>query len=362
MARSPAHEQFWRWFQENGDHLRAIVFGEDENAREDALDDLRDRVAEVQEGLILEFDHADKNQTCPLIVSADGKPEYVDAVKQFVAEAPAIPGWRIVPFRPRSDMENSVIQIQGERVGMEDVWFEVNEDDDGLSLTLYVQGLTPENERMRGMGAILLAEHSVGERDSVTLLNSLSIEPHTEDTEGNGLRALPELAQVFDAAREQRYPAPGSLSIDEEGNWLAMQGAINDSVAFIMLNGGLRPMAGHPSYDRRLEVHIPFHEVTDDGLPETKEELIAVQDLGDLIADTLEEGQESLLGLTIVNQGKRELVFYTSNPEGAIQRLEALTSQPLSHDFGHELEWDSFWGKYRAFYEAGEESEEDEEE
>ena len=46
-------------------------------------------------------------------------------------------------------------------------------------------------------------------------------------------------------------------------------------------------MAGHPAYDRRLEVALPFHEVRDDGMPGTEEEYNTVQEAGERIAAAL---------------------------------------------------------------------------
>ena len=66
--------------------------------------------------------------------------------------------------------ESVEIQLEDECVGPDDIWFHVIDTHEGLDLTLYVRGLTNENERFRGLGATLLAEHAVGERDALTLL------------------------------------------------------------------------------------------------------------------------------------------------------------------------------------------------
>src|SRR5262249_41485094 len=153
------------WFEQNGTRLRAAVYGPDADARQQATDELSEAVAEVAPGLILEFDrNPDDEGPGRLIVSADGRPERVDAGKDFAASAPPMPGWEVVAFRPRMPIAESIeIVIQDERVGPSDIWFDVAESGDGLGLTLYVRGLTPDNERLRGLGASLLTEHAVGE-------------------------------------------------------------------------------------------------------------------------------------------------------------------------------------------------------
>src|SRR5436189_71206 len=81
----------------------------------------------------------------------------------------------------------------------------------GPDLTLRVRGLTPANERLRGLGASLLAQHAVGERDALTMLSALNMEPLPKDPAAAGLRPFRDLVVVFDETRARKYPPPGAL-------------------------------------------------------------------------------------------------------------------------------------------------------
>jgi hypothetical protein len=360
MASSPS--SFWQWFEENATRLRPALFGKDPAAREEAFEEIREALDEVKSEVILEFSSGETPDTYHVIVSADSRPERVDAVKELVASAPELRGWQVVAFRPRMDVGDSMeIVIGDEKVGPADVWFTVAEEENGLALTLYVRGLTPANERMRGLGAALLAEHAVGERDALTLLSSLRTEPLPEGPEAKGLRPFGDLLAVFAEQRQQRYPSPGALALDPEGSWQAMQGSLGGAVAFVMLNTGLQDVVGHPDYDCRLVITIPFNDVRDDGLPTSGAELDAVQKIGEQLAEALEEGQESLLGLTITSGGRREMNFYTSNADAALRRLQPLRRAVKSHRIETDVEWDTYWRTYRTFSQAGAEEEEAEE-
>lgn len=364
MQPASPHIRFWQWFKNNGERLRTTMYGTDEAARDNAAAELREAIESVEEGLVLEFGTGDEGQPNPLIVSADGKPDKVDAVKDFVASAPALPGWTVVAFRPRMDLGEDVeIALEGERVGPEDIFFRVEEGDDGLDLTLYVRGLTPANQRLRGLGASLLAEHAVGERDALTMLSSLQIQLLPKATAAAGLRPFGELVGVFDRAKRKKYPPPGSLTIDFETDWQNMRGTINDAPALILLHAGLRRVAGHPDYDRRLTVSLPLNDADEDGMPGSKEEYVAVSDLGDRLREVLQEGQQSLLVMTLMTQGRRDLILYTSDAEAALERLEAAQAEGQTHRIEPAVERDTFWGMYRSFAQAGdEEDEEDEDE
>jgi hypothetical protein len=358
MASDSARDRFWQWFRANGDRLRELMYGPDESAREGAAAELREAAAEVRPGVVLEIGHSPTEGPRQLIVSADGRPERVDPVKEFVASAPALPGWEVVAFRPRMPIgEHLEIALGGETVGPADIWFRVTPDDDGLQLLLHVRGLTPANERVRGLGASLLCEHAVGERDVLTLLSGLRVAALPDDPAAGGLRPFPELVGVFDKEKARRYPPPGSLSFPEEGNWAGLQGAINGAPALVLLNVGLRRFAGHPGYDRRLTVTVPFNQAREDGMPAGEKEYLAVQDIGNRAAEALEEGQESLVALTMMTGGRRELVLYTSDADAALRRLEALRADVDTHRVEDAVEWDSFWGMYRSFCQAAERKE-----
>jgi Family of unknown function (DUF695) len=221
-----------------------------------------------------------------------------------------------------------------------------------LDWTLHVRGLNRTNEQLRGLGASLLAEHAVGEQDALTLIYSLQIKPLPKAPAAAGLRPFRELVAVFDETKERKYPPPGQLPIDMESDWQNMRGTLSGSLAMMLLHAGLRPAAGHPQYDRRLTVTIPFHETNEDGMPDTEEEYLAVSELGDQIGDVLREDQESLLALTLMTQGRRDLIFYTSDAEAALRRLVAFQTEEQTHAVETSVEWDTFWGMYRSFIEA----------
>src|SRR5262249_29071836 len=201
--------------------------------------------------------------------------------------------------------------------------------------------------QVRGLGASLLAEHAVGERDTITLVSSLQAEPLPEDPAAAGLRPFRELSEVFDAERGHRYPPPGFLPLNAEGEWQAMRGTIQGEPALALFNAGLRRLAGHPDYDRRLTVRIPFNEPRPDGMPATEQEYLAVEGLGHTAGELLQEKQESLLAMTIMSQGRRDVILYTADADAALRRLDAWRADVETHRVEINVEWDSFWGMYR---------------
>ncbi|MGF1581450.1 MAG: DUF695 domain-containing protein [Gemmataceae bacterium] len=349
---------FWEWFRENGNRLRDTVYGENEGARHEALDELASAKSLLARDLILELGRSLEGGVAELVVSADGRPERVDEVKSFVSSAPKMEGWEVVAFRPRMSMREGLeIQIQGETIGPSDVWYRVTPEEDGLGLTLYVQGLTDENEEMRGLGASLLAEHEIGERDVLTLLSSLGCEALPADPQAEDLQPFKTIVATFEEARIKRYPPPGSLTVDD-GKWQMLEGEINEKPAWIFINRTFDHYVGHPDYDGRLTVRIRFHDVREDGLPTTEEEYAEAQELSEQVCKMLQQGQESLHVMTLVMDGRRDMILYTNGLEQALAHLNSAPTNDFNHRLETEFEWDTAWGMYRAFVQAGDQDDE----
>jgi len=360
MNASPQQDRFWQWFLNHGDRLRAAIYGKDARARDAALEELRQATEQTEQPVLLEIGPSSSQVPHTLIVSADGNPERTDAVKDFAASAPFLPGWKVMAFRPRMPVNEDIeIGIEDERIGFDDIWFHVEPDDNGLNLSLYVRGLTPDNERMRGLGASILAQHAVGERDVLTLLSGLHILPLPADPAAEGLHPFGDLAGAFDHEREKKYPPPGALPLEETDEWQNMSGTMQEYPILVLLNSGIRSFAGHPDYDRSLTVTIAFNEADETGMP-AEEEYQEVGQLEDRFSEALQEGQQSLLVVSFMTQGRREMLFYTSDADAALERIQAIRNEVQSHSIDVEIERDSYWGRYRTFCNPEEEAEEEE--
>ena len=127
-----------------------------------------------------------------------------------------------------------------------------------------------------------------------------------------------------------------------------------------LIDLGLRVVAGHPDYDRRLTVSIPFHEPDGNGFPAKREEYLAVRELEERLTEVLQQGQQSLLTVSIMASGRRELILYTANAEAALQRLEGFRANGVSHELKTEVERDTFWGLYLNFCQSRGSAEPDE--
>jgi hypothetical protein len=136
-------------------------------------------------------------------VSANGNRELFPSVLRAVHAAPDIPGWQVRAFRPRGPLTGE-LQFGDHKLGVDDIWYTVDSSEDGLHLTLWIRGLTPETDPMLSRAALILLDNVIGEYDAVMKVRQLDRGPLPEHPEQQeGLFPLRELPALLD-----RLPNP----------------------------------------------------------------------------------------------------------------------------------------------------------
>jgi hypothetical protein len=148
---------------------------------------------------------------------------------------------------------------------------------------------------------------------------------------------------------KKRPPSPPDIELDLEGSWVNLRIDNDERPGFVRVNAGLKKIAGHPAYHHEAVISIPFHEVRDNGLPSSEEELTAVEEIEDKVRAALQANRESLLAVVHTRDGRRDLVFYTSNPEAVVAWFERQKLKKLSHRLKLSLRPDARWETYRAY-------------
>jgi hypothetical protein len=136
-------------------------------------------------------------------ISANGNRDLFPRVKQAVAEAPSLPGWKIQAFRPRGAL-TAEIELSGTKLGYDDIWCSVEPLDGGIDLTLWIRGLDEASDAALSRAALVLLDNAVGEYDAATRIRQLGrgplpTEPLEKNTESFPLLfPLSDLPKFFD--------------------------------------------------------------------------------------------------------------------------------------------------------------------
>ncbi|MGB2963641.1 MAG: DUF695 domain-containing protein [Anaerolineales bacterium] len=133
-----------------------------------------------------------------------------------------------------------------------------------------------------------------------------------------------------------------------ESKWSVKESEHNNQPMYIRLNNSADDLAGHPDYKYRVGIAVPLKLPDEQGLPTTYEieELNAIEDS---LARRLEKDQLSLQVLSITTGNMREFVFYTKDPQSALEMIEACQLEVKTHQLQKYVKEDPGWTLYKDF-------------
>lgn len=180
---------FWEWFATN----RSQLIGPAE-PDERFISKCGAQLKTIHEGLVFVVD---LQQAPPcFVVSADGDPELFPIVKDVVAKAPRFDDVGIVAFRQPGPTDVA-IQFGDQMLASASLWFETAPLDGGISLTVYVPGLSDSDDDPLAHAAFMLTDNALGEAFMALGLMDLSFVPLPPNPAERGLRPFTEIAKVF---------------------------------------------------------------------------------------------------------------------------------------------------------------------
>jgi hypothetical protein len=105
--------RFWQWFEANRDRLEAMEARVAANGRLDQAaatltEELHSALGKVDTRLSAFVGQCSRDGMFELIVTADGNAAAFPAVFELFRRAPDVPGWRMVPLKPRMPIDGTI--------------------------------------------------------------------------------------------------------------------------------------------------------------------------------------------------------------------------------------------------------------
>jgi hypothetical protein len=188
--RTKAISDFWSWFVANRGR-----FEDTSHVDMRAIKDLGTRLNKIEEGLTFQIGAPESGSV--IEISADGIRDRFPSVRQVVAAAPSIPGWRVVAFRqPAENVADLQLEFHGQSISPNDITFVARSSGSRASVVLYVP--TSEKEVSRDLigAAFILLDATLGEYAVETKVQIDGFLPKSEQPDE--ARALPELVGLLD--------------------------------------------------------------------------------------------------------------------------------------------------------------------
>ena len=193
-AREDKVHAFWTWFSKNEAALYAMQ-PENVEVREALFDRVSEQLEKVDENLTFEFgppEHGVRD----FVISAAGIRSSFPAVEQLARQAPVLPRWKIIAFRPRRSPVNTLTYADITLIP-KDVQVALFRDGKKIGLVLYFKSYSEAQKNAYGQAGYLLLDEALGEYDVETKVGYVEFKKLDADTPPDSVR-LSELAAFFD--------------------------------------------------------------------------------------------------------------------------------------------------------------------
>ena len=171
IMTSNAMDGFWQYFQKRESELAKI-----DTADHPVYDELLEKLQSIDSGLWFEF-HTEPGRN-ELIITADGCTSLFPLVEEVVSAAPNIPGWTIIPLKPKSGFPKTA-HWKNLKITISDVVFDPLECEgsDDLGIRIFVPGIRSENIEDAHNAILRAIDHGLGERKFAECLQHTEVKP-----------------------------------------------------------------------------------------------------------------------------------------------------------------------------------------
>ncbi|GLX70494.1 hypothetical protein [Paenibacillus glycanilyticus] len=193
FKKKEPYTTFWKWFVKNESYINNNF----ETNKESILDELNNKLKEIDTNLTFEISHSNGEQHREIIISADGIAESFDHVINLCNAAPSITNWTIIAFRPRMNSNGIEIKMGEIVLGYDDIYFTYESNGHYIDLKIYMKYEEEDRNQYINMYFILL-DSLIGEFDAVSKIGNTEFFS-LENSDDPALQRFIELIDIIDS-------------------------------------------------------------------------------------------------------------------------------------------------------------------
>ncbi|WP_299615033.1 hypothetical protein [Pelagibius sp.] len=193
--------RFWKWFQKNEERLFSF-----EQAQEAIFDELSRQMTAVDPNLTFEFSPVLEDGRREFVISAGGIKDSFPAVEALAAEAPSLPRWIWVKFRPRRAFAMA-LRLDDREISTEQIRYAMFKDGDLVGLLLFIEGYNDAEKTAFQQIAYLFLDHFLGEFDVETRVGFIEVGSNDNEyfSESRPLTDFPERFDAYFSEQRKSY-------------------------------------------------------------------------------------------------------------------------------------------------------------
>jgi hypothetical protein len=344
------YDDFWIWFQGNEKTFFDVV-KQQGDIEKVFFDKLSPQLNQLKDGFFYLTGMCDAN-TAELILTADGKIKNIVFVEELVKSAPKIAGWRFTALKPATDIKNIIIQMAGYKFGAENLNFYSNESaeyPDEIDITIVHDEFDDENKNTITNGTYIFLDNFLGELDSVTTIDSLTVTGRSEAQK----ELIPiEKLKAFLVWRQKEFleKYDGTRHDTENDHYSMLQAELpNGNELIAIINTDLLNWDAKASHPWILTAEINYDGENNNGMPNdaTYQQL---EDIENQILDELKDFEGCLNIGRQTADGLREIYFACKDFRQPSKVLTKIRNDYAGKiEINYDIYKDKYWQTFNRF-------------
>ncbi len=263
------NEEFWSWFQKNEKTFFSVV-KEKGDIEKGFFDKLSPKLGELKDGFFYLTGMLNDN-TCELVLTADGAIKNIAFVEDLVKSAPKIDGWVFTALKPPMDIKNVSIRMARYEYKAENLSFYANEDaayPDEIDVTIVYDDFNEADKGNITIGVYIFLDNFLGELNFATTIDNIKV----VDKKSAEKELVPiEKLKAFLIWREKEFIEKyDDVKWDAENDGYSMLEAQLESGNALLaaINMSLLGWHGKASHPWILNIEINYDGKSNNGMPD----------------------------------------------------------------------------------------------
>jgi hypothetical protein len=270
-----------------------------------------------------------------LVLTAHGSLERFAAVQALAAQAPALAGFSVTPFRRRTSGDFGM-RMDGFELSTGDVLVQHGPEAGQVALQVGFAKEIPADmwDHARNMAFIML-DHMLGEYDFAVKVGPVDF---VEGGELSSPVALHEFAPLLDACWAGELGHAGGFPAgDHEWTGLDVESESTGEELLVLRNDSANALVGRADLTWRITVALPVP---------TQDALDVVREYADRLSGLLEPAQAGICSHVVLDNYVRHMTWYVGDADAATRQAEQLLAQMQLQPEALQRGYDPSWQDY----------------
>ncbi|WKB82917.1 DUF695 domain-containing protein [Cellulophaga lytica] len=266
-----SYEDFWKWFSKNQQAFYTVIKDKG-NINKEFFEKLSSKLDQLKDGIWF-LAGMFNDTTAELILTPDGVIKNIVFVEELVAAAPEIKNWKITALKQPSDLGKFGIEMDGYTFNESKMQFYATEHSsmpDEIDITITHEDYTEDNKAIMTNGVYLALDHSLGELNSVTKIDNVSIiAPQNATSELVPFKKLKDFLIWREKEFVEKYK--GLRHNTENDKYSGLEATLNNGLPLIaVVNTDLLAWDSKASHPWIAVMEIKYNGENNNGMPDSK--------------------------------------------------------------------------------------------